>query len=71
MSTPGIAMLPRRSCHSPILSMLLSFTTLDMIVLEKTPFGNVTCIHVIVIDENQSTDRNIQSRKETMLHRFR
>ena len=42
MSTPGSAMLPRRSCHSAVLLILPFLTTLEMIVPENTPFGKVT-----------------------------
>lgn len=45
--TPGKAILPSSSCHSAVLLMLPFFTTLDMIVPEKTPLGNVTYTMVI------------------------
>ena len=46
MSTPGSAMLPRRSCHSAVLLMLPFLTTLEMMVPENTPFGKVTFTYV-------------------------
>lgn len=48
-NTPGSAIAPRRSCHSAILSISASLITLEMMVPEKTPLGNVTCD-----DNNQS-----------------
>lgn len=41
--SPGNAIAPRRSCHSAVCLMSPFFMTLEMIVPEKTPLGNVTC----------------------------
>ena len=40
--TPGRAIAPRRSCHSPVCRIVPSCTTEEMIVPEKTPLGKVT-----------------------------
>ena len=44
MKTPGRASAPRRSCHSAVRLISLSWMTLEMIVPENTPFGKVTLI---------------------------
>ena len=42
IKTPGSAMEERRSCHSAIFLMSLSWMTLEMMVPENTPLGKVT-----------------------------
>lgn len=42
-NTPGSAILANRSCHSAVFLISAALMTLDRIVAEKTPLGNVTC----------------------------
>jgi hypothetical protein len=42
-NTPGSAIVPKRSCHSAVFLISALLMTLEIIVAEKTPFGNVTC----------------------------
>lgn len=63
-------MLPRSSCHSAVLLILPSLTTLEMIVPENTPLGKVTLLTSINIKQGL-TDFDLRNHTGTMLRMYR